>query len=74
MAVRMREVLARPLVYSWVCVCVPLALSLSYAKYVYLIIKSSLLTEYCYMHFDNYIVEHIRGDMRWRGGGSSRTF
>ena len=26
--------------------------------------KSSLLTEYCYIHFNNYFVEHIRGDMR----------
>ena len=22
----------------------------------------------CYMHFNNYFVEHIRGDMRWEGG------
>ena len=27
------------------------------------------LTEYCYMHFNNYFVEHLRGDMRWGGGG-----
>ena len=27
----------------------------------------------CYMHFNNYFVEHVRGDMNWGGGeGSSR--
>ena len=30
--------------------------------------KSSHLTEYCYMRFNNYYVEHIRGDMRWGAG------
>ena len=35
--------------------------------------KSSHLTEYCYMHFNNYYVEHIRRDMRW-GAGSSRKY
>ena len=39
----------------------------SYDKYVYLPINSSLLTEYCYMHFNNYFVEHIRENMRWGG-------
>ena len=26
------------------------------------------------MHFNNYFVEHVRGDMRWGGGGSSRKY
>ena len=26
----------------------------------------------CSMHFNNYFVEHVRGDMNWGGEGSSR--
>ena len=25
------------------------------------------------MHFNNYFVEHIRGDMRWGGGGGGKS-
>ena len=54
------------------------------SMFIYQLFKSSLLKGYCYLYFNNYFVEHIRGDLRCvcvcvcvcvgGGGGSSRKY